>query len=181
MPHFVVLLRGVNVGKGNRLPMADFRALLEAQGFTNVRTILNSGNAVVSSTRRSAAGHAKRVAATLQDSLGLNVNVVVKSASEFRKVVAESEFVPPADHHSKFFVAFAQRKSQIQALSTLESLVKPPDRFLLGGQAAYMYCPGGILESKAGSALLGKIGRAVTSRNWATVLKLERLLHERAA
>jgi uncharacterized protein (DUF1697 family) len=89
--------------------------------------------------------------------------------------------VPPENDHSKFFVAFAQQKSQVRALSVLEALVKPPERFLIGGEAAYLYCPGGILDSKAGSALLGKVGRAVTSRNWATVLKLERLLSEGVA
>jgi uncharacterized protein (DUF1697 family) len=61
--------------------MAAFRLLLEAQGFTEVRTLLNSGNAVFSSIARSAASHAKAIGARLQEDLGVSVLVVVKSSS----------------------------------------------------------------------------------------------------
>jgi uncharacterized protein (DUF1697 family) len=52
-------------------------------------------------------------------------------------------------------------------------MVRPPERFHIGSHAAYLHCASGILESKVGSALLGKVGREVTTRNWATVLKLK--------
>ena len=176
MPQFVVLLRGVNVGKGNRVPMASFRELLEAQGFSEVRTLLNSGNAVFRSAVRSAAGHAKTIRAGLQESLGVGVVVVVKSASEFLAVVAENPFALPENHHSRFLVAFAQSEAAAQGLSVLLPMLQPPERLHISGHAAYLHCAGGILESKAGSALLGKLGREVTTRNWATVLKLKSLL-----
>ena len=51
MPTFVALLRGVNVGKAKRVPMAEFRALLLALGYTRVATLLNSGNAAARLTR----------------------------------------------------------------------------------------------------------------------------------
>ncbi|MBA4070761.1 MAG: hypothetical protein C0497_02850 [Gemmatimonas sp.] len=176
IPNFVVFLRGVNVGKGNRVPMAEFRALLEAQGFTDVRTLLNSGNAVFHSRGRSATAHAKTISAALQERLGVQVHVVVKTASDFLAVVAENTIAPAADQHSRFLVAFAQEHSAIEALSTLLPLVRAPERLLIGTHAAYLHCARGILESQAASALLGKAGRAVTTRNWATVLTLEKLL-----
>jgi uncharacterized protein (DUF1697 family) len=176
VPQFVVLLRGGNVGKGNRVPMAAFRGLLEAQGFSEVRTLLNSGNAVFRSAGRSAAGHAKTIGAGLQQSLGVGVLVVVKSSSEFLTVVAENPFALPETHHSRFLVAFAQSEAAAQRLLVLSPMLHPPERFHIGGHAAYFHCAGGILESKAGSALLGKLGREVTTRNWATVLKLKALL-----
>jgi uncharacterized protein (DUF1697 family) len=58
---------------------------------------------------------------------------------------------------------------------TIEALVVPPERFALGKNAAYLLCASGILESKAGEALLGGAGGAATTRNWATVLKLRAL------
>ena len=176
MPQFVVLLRGVNVGKGNRVPMAAFRDLLEAQGFSEVRTLLNSGNAVVRSAARSTASHAKAIGAGLQESLGIGVPVVVKSSSEFLAAVAENPLVFPENHHSHFLVAFAQSEAATQRLSVLLPLLRPLEQFHIGSHAAYLHCAGGILESKAGSALLGKLGREVTTRNWATVLKLKALL-----
>jgi len=176
VPQFVVLLRGVNVGKGNRVPMAAFRELLEAQGFSEVRTLLNSGNAVFRSAARSATGHAKAIGARLQENLGVGVLVVVKSSAEFLAVVAENPFALPEKDHSRFLVAIAQSKAAPQGMSVLLPMLRPPERFHIGSHAAYLHYAGGILESKAGSALLGKLGREVTTRNWATVLKLKALL-----
>lgn len=176
MPLYVVLLRGVNVGKGNRVPMAEFRALLEAQGFTEVQTLLNSGNAVFRSAGRSATAHAASIGAALQERLGLEVPLVVKSSSDFFAAVAENTLAPAADQYSRFLVAFAQEQTAIEALAALRPLVRAPERLLIGKHAVYLLCARGILESQAARALLGKAGRAVTTRNWATTLKLETLL-----
>lgn len=178
-PNFVVLLRGVNVGKGNRVPMAEFRALLEAQGFSEVRTLLNSGNAVFRSVGRSASVHAKAISGALQARLGLSINVVVKSSADFFAAVAENALAPAADQHSRFLVAFAQDYAAIAALAALLPSVRPPERLLIGKHAAYLDCARGIMESEAANALLGKSGRDVTTRNWATTLKLAKLLDSR--
>ncbi len=176
MAQFVVLLRGVNVGKGNRVPMAGFRALLEDLGFTGVRTLLNSGNAVFAAGRGSAATHARAIDAALQEGLGVKVAVVVKTAADFAAAVAGNTFDAPERAHSRLLVAFAQEAGAIRALASLAPRVHPPERFLVGRQAAYLLCPGGLLESAAAKALLGRPGQAVTTRNWATVLKLRELL-----
>lgn len=176
MPQFVVLLRGVNVGTGNRVPMAAFRELLEARGFSEVRTLLNSGNAVFRSAARSAANHAKTISARLQESLGVGVLVVVKSSAEFLAAVAGNPFALLEKDHSRFLVAFAQGETATPGLSVLAPMLQPLELFHIGSHAAYLHCAGGILESKAGSALLGKLGRGVTTRNWRTVLKLKALL-----
>jgi uncharacterized protein (DUF1697 family) len=176
VPQFVVLLRGVNVGKGNRVPMAAFRLLLEAQGFTEVKTLLNSGNAVFRSAARSAARHARTIGARLQESLGVSVLVVVKSSSEFLGAAAENPYAFPEADHSRFLVAFAQDEAATRGLSVLLPMLQSPERFHIGNHAAYLHCANGILQSKAGSALLGKPGREITTRNWATVLKLKALL-----
>ena len=79
MPRFIALLRGVNVGKAKRVPMADFRALLVGLGGTDVSTLLNSGNAVFSAAGTSAAKHAIRFAAAIAERLQVDVPVIVKS------------------------------------------------------------------------------------------------------
>jgi uncharacterized protein (DUF1697 family) len=173
VPQFVVLLRGVNVGKGNRVPMAAFRELLESEGLSDVKTLLNSGNAVFRSSKRSAANHASNIAARLQESLEVRVLVVVMSSAEFLAAVTENPFVVPEDHHSRFLVAFAQSKAAIQALSALSPMVEPPERLHVGSRAAYLHCARGILESKVAGGLVGKRDRDITTRNWATILKLK--------
>ena len=69
----VVLLRGVNVGKGNRIPMATFKSLLQRMGCEDVRTLLNSGNAVVSRPKVSAGTLAGEVGSAIHDTVGLDV------------------------------------------------------------------------------------------------------------
>jgi uncharacterized protein (DUF1697 family) len=178
MPQFVVLLRGVNVGKGNRVPMAAFRALLEAEGFSEVATLLNSGNAVFRAAGHSAASHARVIRERLQQNLAISVPVIVKSASAVLAAVAESPFTVPEEHCSRFLVAFGQREDATKALAALLPVLEPPEQLRIGTHAAYLYCARGILESKLGSTVLGKSGSHVTTRNWATVLKLKAMLEQ---
>jgi uncharacterized protein (DUF1697 family) len=181
---FLVLLRGVNVGKGRRVPMADFKAVLAGLGLQNVQTLLNSGNAVAwaGARRISAATLAREIAAALQAHFGFAVPVIVKTAAELQTVVAENRLADElaadgALEPSRLFIAFAQEAAQAIALGApLQALLGPADRLHVGTQALYLFCADGVLKSKAGDALLGKQGSALTSRNWATVLKLQALL-----
>lgn len=176
MTTFVALLRGINVGKAKRLPMADLRALLEELGYTDVATLLNSGNAVFRAAKGTPASHAKQIAAAIETRMGFDVPVVVKSAPEWTAIVAENLLAEAADNHSQLLTVFAQDSKALSALSVIAPLVQPPEQFIVGANAAYLHCAAGILDSKAGEALLGKAGKGVTTRNWATVLKLAALV-----
>lgn len=176
MPRFAVLLRGVNVGNSNRVPMADFRAMLEALGHSDVQTLLNSGNAVFTSTSRSTARLAADIAAALQGRMGVTVPVVVKSAREFRAIVDGNPIVPPEEDHSRFLVAFSMDPDRLKELEDLLPLLHPGERLVITAQAAYLHGAGGLLESRVGKAMLGKGAKGITTRNWATTLKLFALL-----
>lgn len=175
MPAFMALLRGVNVGTGKRVPMADFRTLLSGLGYAQVVTLLNSGNAVFHAARGAPATHATRIAGAIAARLQIEVRVVVKSAAQLAAIVAENPLSAGCTDHSRLLVVFAQDAGALRSLAPVEALVRPPERFVLSGNAAYLACPDGILGSKAGAALLGKTGQRVTTRNWATVLKLHAL------
>ena len=156
--------------------MAEFRALLEDLGYKDVKTLLNSGNAVFASTGRSASKHAEEIASALQDRLGVVASTIVKSGSELESVVNQNPIVPEESEHSRFLVALGANESALQSLAALTSLVQVPEKLVITKEAAYLYCPSGILESKVGKAMLGKVGKAVTTRNWATVLKLSAMV-----
>jgi uncharacterized protein (DUF1697 family) len=175
MPTFVALLRGVNVGKAKRVPMADLRALLSGLGYTGVATLLNSGNAVFRAPRGTPAKHSADIAAAISTQLKVEAPVIVKSASELAAIISENPIKAGADEHPRFLVAFTQDTKALSGLAPIESLVVPPERFAIGKNAAYLLCAAGILESKAWAALLGKAGKPATTRNWATVLKLQAL------
>ena len=175
MPTYVALLRGVNVGKAKRVPMADLRDVLAGLTCTDVTTLLNSGNAVFKSAARSPAGCAAMIARALADRFGFDVPVVVKSSRELAVIVAGNPLRFTEADHSRLLVAFVQDAGQLASLRKIESLVVSPEQFAIGSDAAYLLCASGLLASKAGAALIGAAGRTVTTRNWATVLKLQAL------
>ena len=176
MPTFVVLLRGVNVGRANRLAMADFAALLASLGCTGARTLLNSGNAVCSGPAGAPGALAHRIQQALHDQLGVEAATVVLTARQWQAACAHQPWAGEALDPSRLLLAFGADAAALASLAPLAGLVAPPERFHLGAEAAYLWCPGGVLASRAGKALLGRAGRLVTSRNWATVLKLQALL-----
>jgi uncharacterized protein (DUF1697 family) len=179
MPAFVALLRGVNVGKGPRVPMAEWRQSLERLGYTRVTTLLNSGNAVFHAAQSRAERHAAAIAGALSAELRVDVPVIVKSADQFDAAVSENPLAESVTEPSRLLVAFTRDAAALAGLADLADLVVPPEQFVLGRHAAYLHCPAGILESRAGAALLAKRAQLTTTRNWATVLKLHALLQER--
>jgi uncharacterized protein (DUF1697 family) len=177
MGELVILLRGVNVGRGNRIAMADWRAQLEGLGYRAVRTLLASGNAVCAAGEvLSAAVHAQRIGDALAARFDIRTPVIVKSGAEFCSIVDEAPMVPEAADHSRFLVAFAGEPSALVDASERLPAPVPPERFVVTSRAAYLYCPGGLLESPVAEALLGKVGRALTTRNWGTVSKMRAML-----
>ena len=152
--------------------MADLKALLEDLGYTSVGTLLNSGNAVFTSTSRSHTEHAARIAAELQKQLKVKTPVIVKSAAELAEIINACPNTPPEADHSKFLVAFAAEASELYALKPLQDHAQAPERFVVTEVAAFLHCPAGVLQSRVGKALLGNAGKRVTVRNWATVMKL---------
>jgi len=172
VPRYVALLRGVNVGGANRVPMAAWRANLESLGCTRVRTVLASGNAVFDHPSRSPAPLAARIRAGLVESLGVDVPVIVKSASELAAIAAGNRLAKLAANPSRLLVAVASAPADLAALTPVAKLARPPSRAHLGRHALYIWCPDGIAHSEAAKALLGRAGRGCTTRNWATVMKI---------
>ena len=111
----------------------------------------------------------------ISESLSVEVPVIVKSAKQLAAIIDENPFAGVAADHSQLLVAFTQDEHSLSALRSVEALVAPPESFMVGKHAAYLHCAAGILGSKAAEALLGKLGKAATTRNWATTLKLHAL------
>jgi uncharacterized protein (DUF1697 family) len=180
MPTFVALLRGVNVGTARRVPMAELRVLLGELGYTGVATVLNSGNAVLRASRGAPAKHASAIAAAIAARLAIEVPVIVKSRDELTAIVAANPLELGEELHSQMLVAFVQHPEALAGLAAIAPLVRPGEQFVIGAHAAYLWCTDGILQSRAAEAMLGKAGKAATTRNWATVLKLHALANATA-
>jgi len=176
MKHHIALLRGINVGKAKRVPMADLRALMETLGYANVRTLLNSGNAVFETKGGTPAGHAKKLRAAILDQLGVDCEVVVKSAADLAAAIAEHPLRRHANDDARLLVMFVQDASTLAALKPLQAEDWTPEAFAVGEHAAWLWCANGIIESRVNKAVGKLLKERGTARNWATVEKLQAMV-----
>jgi uncharacterized protein (DUF1697 family) len=172
----VALIRGINVGKAKRVAMGDLRAMVEGLGYTDVRTLLNSGNVVYTVPPRSKGNPAARIQEGIASKLGVSARVMVVTAEAVAAVVADNPFHGVADDHSRYMVSFLSDPADLARLTPLTKQDWAPDALALGKQVVYQWCASGILESNVAKAVGKALGDAATARNWATVLKLHELL-----
>jgi len=176
MSRYVALFRGINVGKAKRIAMADLRELLEGLGYTNVQTLLNSGNAVFSGRAGTPSKMAARIRAAVADELGVDAQVIVKSGQDIAAIFSGNKLGKIATDPSRLLVAMAGDEKALAALATLARQDWGEERVHVGTHAAYIWCAQGILESPALAALLRAIGATGTTRNWATLGKIHALM-----
>ncbi len=169
---YIALLRGINVGRAKRVAMADLREVIAELGFSDVRTLLNSGNAVFSGPR----GKQKAAAAAIEEAivlkLGVAARVTVISDVELAAIMAENPLLGVATDLSRLFAFVVTAPDGLAALDTLAGSDWGSEALALGSRAVYLWCPEGVLDSKAAIALGKQLGDGMTSRNWNTMCKL---------
>jgi uncharacterized protein (DUF1697 family) len=172
---YAALLRAVNLVKRNRIAMADLRSILAELGYADVRTHLQSGNAVFTS-EQPAVVLERDIGAALAEHAGLKCAVMVRSGAELADVVAANPLGCEPDKPSWFFVSFLAAEPDPEGVAALAALDVGPDQAWVIGREAYLWCPSGPLDSKLGGPFVEKrLGVAGTARNWNTVTKLAAL------
>ncbi|QBE64507.1 DUF1697 domain-containing protein [Pseudoduganella lutea] len=174
----IALLRGVNVGRAKRIAMADLRKVLGDLGFSGVRTLLNSGNAVFDCPAADAAQSALRIEEALVLKLGVPARVTVLDAHQLAEVVAANPLLDLASDPARLMVAVLSNPADRTRLEALAHQQWQPEAFALGQWAAYIWCSDGVLASRAAAAMGNLLGDAVTTRNWSTITKLHSLAME---
>jgi uncharacterized protein (DUF1697 family) len=168
---YVALLRGINVGGKNKLPMKDLVRVFAAAGGTEVQTYIQSGNVIFEATAGAGKKIAPQVEQRLADRLGLEVPVVVRTAGELVDVVDRSPVRGPATEH--LHVAFLAAQPPAGRVAALDPARSPPDSFQVRGREIYLQLPNGAARTKLTNAYFdGKLGTTSTMRNWRTVLAL---------
>lgn len=172
---YVALLRGVNLGGKRKLPMADLRTLLGGLGLTDVRTHLNSGNAVFTADTEASVLE-EMITAAIAAEREMHVPCVVRTGEELRTVVAENPFEGIATDGSRLMAHF------LSAAPAPEPLAAHPLREIdptaeLGDRVVYQWCPDGLMEAPAIGPFVEKhLGVLFTTRNWNTVSRLAELV-----
>jgi len=171
---FVALLRGINVGGKNKLPMAELAGLFEEAGCQDVRTYIQSGNVVYRAGTHLVKAVPRSVAAAIEQRYGYSVPVVTRSAAELSAIVAENPFLlrtgDEAVDPKSLHVAFLQDKPTASRVRELDPDRSPPDEFVLSGREVFLHCPNGLARTKLTNAWLdSKLKTVSTVRNWKTV------------
>ncbi len=168
----VALLRGVNVGR-KRVAMVDLRRLVSTLGYTDVTTLLNSGNVVFSVSRGTPDHIGARLQEAVRKTLCVDCRVLVFDVPEFTRIVKGNTLRTEAETDpSRLLVAFWRSEEARQRVLPLAKLPWGRETLVVGRHAAYLWCADGILSGTLADAVTKAFGDDATTRNWATVQKI---------
>jgi uncharacterized protein (DUF1697 family) len=169
MARHVVLLRGINIGPRNRVPMPALREALEEAGFTEVQTYLQSGNVVVESRAKPETVR-RKVEQLIEQRFGLEIAVVVRTRAELAAVVRRNPHAKVATNPKTYQVTFLEQKLPAKTVRELEAAAADDERVVVSGREVYAWHPKTVARSKLWAKLAGQgLGVTATSRNWTTV------------
>ena len=176
MTTFVALLRAVNVGGRGTLPMARLRALAADLGFEEPQTLLQSGNLVFRARASTEAAAVARLLETaLASRLDLHVDVCVRTAAEWGRIVERNPFPDEAESDPGHLLVMALKRPA-GAVESLRASIVGRELVRADGAQLYLFYPDGIGRSRlTAAAIEGAVGTRGTARNWNTVLKVNAL------
>jgi uncharacterized protein (DUF1697 family) len=171
---YVALLRGVNVGGKNKLPMQELAALFTAAGAREVATFIQSGNVIFVAAAPLVAKLPSLVGKKIASRFGFESPIIVRSGDELTAIVRKNPFAG-ADENELGIMFLADRPSAAQ-LKALDPARSPPDEFAVRGRDVYLRLRNGFAKTKLTNAWFdSKLSTISTARNWRTLVKLRDL------
>jgi uncharacterized protein (DUF1697 family) len=169
----VALLRGINVGGKNLLPMQDLVALFDGAGCTNAKSYIQSGNIVFRAPPAVAARIPAVIAKAVTERFGFEAPVLVRSDQDLARVAKENPFLGAGADEALLHVAFLAESPGAAQVAALDAGRSPPDEFTVRGREIYLRCPNGMARTRLTNQYFdAKLSTTSTMRNWRTVLKL---------
>ena len=176
----IALIRGINVGGHQAVAMSDLRDLLTQLGFESARSLLQSGNLVFRCDARTAGELERMLEMEAETRLGIHADFLIRSAKEWREVVARNPFRKEAERDpSHLVVMFLKSAANAKDVKVVQAAIAGPEIVRADGKHLYIVYPDGIGRSRLTNALIEKkLGIRGTARNWNTVLKIAALAEE---
>jgi uncharacterized protein (DUF1697 family) len=171
----VALLRGVNVGGNKKVAMAELRAFLDALGVQDVRTLLQSGNALFRSAGRTGAKLEELLEGEARKRLGLETDFFVRTAAEWQDAIARNPFPDEAERDpGHLLVMVLKAAPTAAAVRALQAAITGRETVRAHGKQAYLVYPDGVGASRLTINVIERhLGTRGTARNWNTVTKLQ--------
>ena len=166
MNTYIVLVRGVNIGGNNLLPMKELKKLMADNGLNNVKTYIQSGNIVVSSPKNPEL----KISALIESNFGFKPHIIVLSNSEYKQSIASN---PYQEFDGKFVHIYFCKGAPKVNMAKIEQLATATESYKLIGNVFYLHAPDGIGRSKLVANIDACLGTPATGRNLNTVNKLK--------
>jgi uncharacterized protein (DUF1697 family) len=169
----VALLRGINVGGKNLLPMKDLAGLFEEAGCAGVRTYIQSGNVLFTASRAGAERLPGLIAKGIADRFGYQVPVLLRTVEELDETIRHNPFLEAGAPETWLHVLFLAKQPDAGRVAALDPLRSPPDAYAVRGQEIYLQCPNGAGNSRLTNAYFdSRLATVSSARNWRTVRNL---------
>ena len=173
---YVALLRGINVGGRNRLPMAELARSFEHAGCASVKTYIQSGNVVFVAAPAIALKARESVAAEVSARIGSDIPIVLRSVADLARVVEKNPFLAESQDTRALHVGFLADKPSQDRVSSLDPDRSPPDEFDVRGTEIYLRLPNGMSGTRFTASYVERVlATSATFRNWRTVETLLRM------
>ena len=169
----VALLRGINVGGKNRLPMKELAAMFVDLGCDDVRTYIQSGNVLFRTSPTLGKDISSLISSSIFSRFGYRVPVVTRTAQDLQDIVQANPFLEAGAETDKLHVVFLAGLPDGAHVESLDPNRSPSDEFAVLGREIYLCCPNGLARSKLTNNYFdSRLSTTSTMRNWRTVLKL---------
>lgn len=170
----IALLRGINVGGNNLIAMSELRTLLDELGLSSPRTLLQSGNVVFGSSRRTPPQIERLLETEVHRRFEMSIDVFVRTADEWKSVIARNPFRAEAERDpARLIVMFLRDAPAAKHLAALQAAIVGPETAEAVGRHLYLIYPEGMGRSRLTNVVVEKaLMTRGSARNWNTVLKL---------
>jgi uncharacterized protein (DUF1697 family) len=175
---YIALFRGINVGGKSTLPMPGLVSALEALGACDIRTYVQSGNAVFRSPENNPAQLAARLSAEIGRRYGFEPWVLILKPEKIIAAMEGNPFPQAEANPSSLHVGFLATVPPNPDLEKLNSLKADSERFQLKGDIFYLFAPDGVGKSRLAANAEKALDVLMTDRNWRTVAKLREIVQE---
>lgn len=174
MGTYISILRGINVGGKNKIPMAELKALYEELKFKNITTYIQSGNVVFSTPNDNQQVVSKKIEEGVLKRFGFNVPVIMRTTTEMQSVIKTNPFIKnKGTDETKLHITFLAGNPAADNLKKVMEYNYEPDEFTVIGKEVYLFCPGGYGNTKLSNNFFeSKLKVGATTRNWKTVNEL---------
>ena len=173
MNRYIALLRGINVGTAKRIAMLELRELFTDLGYSDVATLLNSGNVIFCSDESDTRAISSSIQDAILERFLFPVRTIVVSSSDLATIISKDPFTKLALDPSRYLIGFVSDPKVLSLCTSLENDSWSPEALSIGSKAAYIWCANGIIESSLMKSLSRIAKDSITTRNLATVLKLQ--------